>query len=81
MTTSIDLDDLHKRLTAAHIEHRYNPGDLVITVIRGTHVWTVSEGDILYWGESNNVCETPCRYIARTADAYGYITDAYAEAL
>ena len=77
------LDDLHEMFVAANIEHRYTPGDLVIIVIRGPHVWTVSEDSILYWGDSVDgidVCKSRCREFTWTADAYDYIVDVYSKA-
>ena len=77
------LDDLHEMFTAANIEHRYIHGDLVITVIRGAHVWTVSEDHVIYWGDGIDgidVCKSRCREFTWTADAYGYIVDVYSKA-
>ena len=76
---SIDLDDLREMLTAAGIEHRYTPGDLVVAVVRGAHVWTVSENSVLYWGDGIDVCESRCGEFSRTADAYDYIADVYSK--
>ena len=76
----IDLDTLHKMFTDAGIEHRYAHGDAVITVIHGSHVWTVSENDIIYWGTSTDVCEPWCGEFSGAADAYDYIMDAYSKA-
>ena len=77
----IDLDELHEMFTAAGIEHRYTHGDTVITVIRGAHIWTVSENDVIYWGDGINVCEPRCREFSRTSDAYSYIMGAYDEVM
>ena len=74
------LDELHEKFTAAGIEHRYTRGDLVITVIRGTHVWTVSEDCILYWGASIDVCQSRWREFDWAASAYDYIADVYSKA-
>ena len=74
------LDELHEMFTAAGVEHRYTRGDLVITVIRGTHAWTVSEDSILYWGDSPDVCKSRCREFAWTADAFDYIAHVYSKA-
>ena len=76
---SIDLDDLHEMFTTAGIEHRYTPGDLVISVIHGPHAWTVSENSVLYWGDGIDVCKSPYIVFSRTADAYDYIADVYSE--
>ena len=74
------LEDLHEMFTAAGIEHRYTYGDLVITVIRGDHAWTVSENHVIYWGDSADVCKSRCREFAWTADAFDYIVDVYSKA-
>ena len=76
----IDLDDLHKMFTDAGIEHRYAHGDAVITVIHGSHVWTVSESHIIYWGDDIDVCKSRCYEFTWTSDAYDYITDVYSKA-
>ena len=94
MTRNINvLEELHEMFTAAGIEHRYTPGDTVITVIRRAHAWTVSEDHIIYWGYGTDVCKTRCRWgygadvcKARcrwcdwTADAFDYISDVYSKA-
>ena len=74
------LDDLDEMFTAAGIEHRYTPGDLVIIVIRGTHVWTVSEDCILYWGDSPEVCKSRRHDTSWAADAHEYVAVAYSQA-
>ena len=85
----IGLDELHEMFTAADIEHRYTPGDTVITVIRGvsrpefstvTHVWTVSGNHVIYWADGIDVCKSRCREFAWTADAFDYIVDVYSKA-
>lgn len=84
MTTNTVLDELHEMFTAAHIEHRYTSGDLVITVIRRDHVWTVGEDCIIYWGDGIDFCIDVCKYrrhdASWPADAYDYISDVYSEA-
>ena len=75
----IALDELHEMFTAAGIEHRYTYGDSIITVIRGDHAWTVSEGCIIYWGDGIDDCEPSCREFAWTSDAYDYIADVYSK--
>ena len=75
------LDELHKMLTAAHIEHFYIHGYGVITVSRGDHAWTVSEDCIIYWGDSADVCKARCSEFSWAADAFDYIVTAYTKAL
>ena len=79
-TNFTNLDDLHEKFTAAGIEHRYTDGDLVITVVKGDHVWTVSENHIIYWGDSADLCKSRCRELTWASDAYDYITDVYSKA-
>ena len=77
----INLDDLHKMFTDAGIDHHYTYGDLVITVFRGDHIWTVGETLIIYWGGNTDVSKTRSYEFTRTNAAYDYIMDAYSEAL
>ena len=75
----IALDELHEMFTAAGIEHLYNQGDIVITVIRRDHAWTVSDSHVIYWGDGIDVCKSRCREFAWTSDAYDYIADVYSK--
>lgn len=80
MPVNTDLAQLHKKLTAANIEHHYSREGCIIIVTRGDHAWTVSEDCIIYWGEGSDVCKSRWRDSSWVADAYDYISDVYSEA-
>ena len=76
----VDLDALHEKFAAAGIEHRYSFGDLIITVVSGTHIWTVSGNLVIYWGDGTDVCKSSCHDVYWTSEAFDYIADVYSKA-